>query len=254
MNENVKRIWITGSSSGIGKALAIKFAKNGWKVAASARRENLLQELSKGNPNIFSFPLDVKNELSTKNVFKNIIEKFKNVDICVFCTGIHDPQSEKTLSSEKIREIMETNFFGTLNCIMAVNNFFREKKSGHISIVSSVAGYRGLPAASGYCASKSALTSLAESLYFDFNRHNVRISLISPGFIKTPMTDKNKFPMPMIKSAEFAAEKIFTGLTKKNAFEIHFPIVFTFMMKFLKIMPNWLYFLLIKKGMKAVKY
>ena len=254
MNENAKKIWITGASSGIGKALAIKFANNGWKVAVSARRENLLQDLSKNNSNIFSFPLDVKDEKSAKNVFQNIIEKFKTLDICVFCAGIHDPDAEKKLSSEKIREIMETNFFGTLNCIMAVNTFFREKKSGHISIVSSVASYRGLPAASGYCASKSALTSLAESLYFDFKRHNVRVSVINPGFIKTPMTDQNKFSMPMIKSAEFAAEKMFIGLTKKNAFEIHFPIAFTIVMKLLKIMPNWLYFLLIKKGMKTIKY
>tara|TARA_Y100001970_G_scaffold221793_1_gene272651 strand:- start:122 stop:877 length:756 start_codon:yes stop_codon:yes gene_type:complete len=249
-----KNIWITGASSGIGKALAIKFANEGWQVAASARRENLLKDLNNQNPNIHPFPLDVKNENVTKNTFENIIKKFTSIDISVFCTGMHDPDSEKILSSEKIREIMETNFFGTLNCIMAVNTYFKEKKSGHISIVSSVAGYRGLPAASGYCASKSALTSLAESLYFDFKRHNVRVSLVSPGFIKTPMTDKNKFPMPMIKSPEFAANKMFIGLTKKNSFEIHFPIAFTMIMKLLKIMPNWLYFLLVKKGMKKIKY
>ncbi len=249
-----KKIWITGASSGIGKALAVKFANNGWKVAISARRENLLQELSRNNSNIFSFPLDVKDKESAKKVFQNIINEFKNLDICVFCTGMHDPDAEKKLSAEKIREIMETNFFGTLNCIMAVNDYFREKKSGHISIVSSVAGYRGLPAAYGYCASKSALSNLAESIYFDFKRHNVRVSLVSPGFIKTPMTDKNKFSMPMIKSPEFAAEKMFIGLTKKNSFEIHFPIAFTFFMKLLKIMPNWLYFFLLKKGMKSNKY
>ena len=249
-----KKIWITGASSGIGKALAVKFANNGWQVAASARRENLLEDLSKINSNISSFPLDVRDEKLTKIAFENIIEKFKTIDLCVFCTGIHDPEAEKELSSKKIREIMETNFFGTLNCIMAVNSYFINKKSGHISIVSSVAGYRGLPAASGYCASKSALTSLAESLYFDFKRHSVRVSLVRPGFIKTPMTDKNKFPMPMIKSPEFAAEKMFIGLTKKNSFEIHFPITFTMIMKLLKIMPNWLYFLLVKKGMKTIKY
>ena len=147
---------------------------------------------------------------------------------------------------------METNFFGTLNCIMAVNSYFRERKNGHISLVSSVAAYRGLPAASGYCASKSALTSLAESLYFDFKRYGVRVSVISPGFIKTPMTDKNKFPMPMIKSPEYAAEKIFIGLTKKNTFEIHFPITFTIMMKLLKIMPNWLYFFIVGRGVKKI--
>ena len=248
-----KKIWITGASSGIGKALALKFANKGWQVAASARRENLLQELHKENENIHSFPLDIKNESLTKVVFENILEKLQSIDICVFCTGIHDPDAEKKLNSEKIREIMDTNFFGTLNCIMSVNKYFREKKSGHISIVSSVAGYRGLPAASGYCASKAALTSLAESLYFDFKRFGVRISLISPGFIKTPLTDKNKFPMPMIKSTDYAAEKIFIGLTKRNAFEIHFPKIFTFMVKLLKIMPNWLFFLIIEKSFKKIK-
>ena len=245
-----KKIWITGASSGIGRALAIKFANEGWQVAVSARRENLLQDLNKNNLNIHSFPLDIKDESKAKKVFQDIIEKFQTIDICVFCTGIHDPESEKKLSIEKIREIMETNFFGTVNCIMAVNAYFREKKNGHISIVSSVAGYRGLPAASGYCASKAALTSLAESLFFDFKRYNVRISLVSPGFIKTPLTDKNKFPMPMIKSPEYAAEKMFIGLTKKNTFEIHFPKTFTIIVKLLKIMPNWLFFFLVGKGIK----
>jgi len=248
-----KNIWITGASSGIGKALAIKFTTEGWHVAASARRENLLQELNNNNLNIHSFPLDVRDESQTKKVFQNIIEKLKTIDIAVFCTGIHDPEAEKKLNSEKIKEIMETNFFGTVNCIMAVNEYFKERKSGHISIVSSVASYRGLPAASGYCASKAALTSLAESLYFNFKRHGVRVSVISPGFIKTPMTDKNKFPMPMIKSAEYAAEKMFIGLTKKNVFEIHFPLAFTMLMKLLKIMPNWLYFIIASKGMKKIK-
>ena len=245
-----KKIWITGASSGIGKALAIKFSNEGWQVAASARRENLLDDLNKLNPNIHAFVLDVKDEKSVRNVFQNILQKFETLDICVFATGIHDPEAEKKLSSEKIREIMETNFFGTLNCIMAVNSFFREKKDGHIAIVSSVAGYRGLPAASGYCASKAALTSLAESLYFDFKRKNVKVSLISPGFIKTPMTDKNTFPMPMIKSPEYAAEKIFIGLTKKSSFEIHFPKSFTILLKLLKIMPNWLFFWLVERGVK----
>jgi len=245
-----KKIWITGASSGIGKALAIKFAEQGWDVAASARRENLLKDLKKNNSNIHPYPLDVLDESKTKIVFQDIIKQFQTIDICVFCTGIHDPESEKNLNLEKIRKIMETNYFGTVNCIMAVNKYLREKKSGHISIVSSIAAYRGLPAAPGYCSSKAALSSLAESLYFDFKRYNVRVTLISPGFIKTPMTDKNKFSMPMIKSAEYAAGKMFVGLTKKNAFEIHFPLVLTLITKLLKIMPNWLYFWLISKGIK----
>ena len=251
---NNKVIWITGASSGIGKSLAIKFANEGWQVAASARRENLLKELSDTNSNIHSFPLDVTDSEKCKDVSTEIINKLENIEICIFCTGIHDPKSEKSLDLEKVRKIMEVNFFGTVNSINSVYNYFKEKKSGHISMVSSVAGYRGLPAGGAYCASKSALTTFAESLYFDLKRFNVRVSVVHPGFIKTPMTDQNDFPMPMIKSPEFAANEIFKGLTQSNAFEIHFPKQFTFIMKILKIMPNWLYFLILKKTIKMMKY
>ena len=234
----MKNIWITGASSGIGKALAIKFANEGWQVAASARRESLLKELSNQYTNIQSFPLDVTDSDKCKSVFKDIVEKFENIEICVFGTGIHDPKSEKKFNLEKIKKIMEVNFFGTMNSINSVYDYFGQRKVGQISIISSVAGYRGLPAAGAYCASKSALTSFTESLHFEMKRKNVRVSLISPGFIKTPMTDQNDFPMPMIKSPEFAADQIYNGLIKKSGFEIHFPKVFTFFMKFLRILPN----------------
>ena len=249
---NNKTIWITGASSGIGKALAIKFAKEGWKVAISARRENLLEEISKSHNDIFYFPLDVTDIEKCKSVFNDVKKKLGDVNISVFCTGTHDPKSEKKLNLEKIRKIMEVNFFGTVNSINAVYNYYKEKQSGQISIVSSVAGYRGLPAAGAYCASKSALSSFAESLYFDLRRNNVRVSLVSPGFIKTPMTDQNDFPMPMIKSPEFAAEQMFKGLTKSKSFEIHFPKSFTSIMKVLKVIPNGLYFKIVEKGMKKV--
>ena len=249
---NNKVIWITGASSGIGKSLAIKFANEGWQVAVSARRESLLKELSDTSSNIHSFPLDVTDSEKCKDVSTEIINKLENIEICIFCTGIHDPKSEKSLDLEKVRKIMEVNFFGTVNSINSVYDYFRKKRSGHISMVSSVAGYRGLPAGGAYCASKSALTTFAESLYFDLKRFNVRVSVVHPGFIKTPMTDQNDFPMPMIKSPEFAADEMFKGLTQSNAFEIHFPKQFTFIMKILKIMPNWLYLKLIKKGMKLM--
>ena len=249
MNDK-KVIWITGASSGIGKALSIKFAQEGWIVAASARREGLLQELTKINQNIHSFPLDVTNPEQCKKVFEDIRKKFNNIEISIFGTGIHDPNSEKKFNLEKIREIMEVNYFGTMNSINAVYDYYNNKKSGQISIISSVAGYRGLPAAGAYCASKSALTSFTESLRFEMMRKNVRISLVSPGFIKTPMTDQNDFPMPMIKSPEFAAEQIYIGLTKKTGFEIHFPKAFTFFLKFLRILPYGIYFKLIDMGYK----
>ena len=250
----MKNIWITGASSGIGKALAIKFANEGWQVAASARRESLLKELSNQYTNIQSFPLDVTDSDKCKSVFKDILEKFENIEICVFGTGIYDKKSEKKFNLEKIKKIMEVNFFGTMNSINSVYDYFGQRKVGQISIISSVAGYRGLPAAGAYCASKSALTSFAESLHFEMKRKNVRVSLISPGFIKTPMTDQNDFPMPMIKSPEFAADQIYNGLIKKSGFEIHFPKVFTFFMKFLRILPNIFYFKFLEKGMKKINY
>ena len=250
---NDKTIWITGASTGIGRALAIKFAKNGWNVAASARRENLLKELEELNQNIYSFPLDVTDKEKCKEVFKKIEDKFKTIDISFFSTGTWDPGKEKEIDVEQIENVMKVNFFGTLNCIKSVEKYYRNKKSGHISIVSSIAGYRGLPNSTGYGPSKSALNNLAESLFFDFKRYGVRVSLISPGFIKTPMTDKNDFKMPFLRTTDFAADKIYEGLVNSNKFEIHFPKQLTLILKLLRILPYTLYLKLISKLTKYQK-
>ena len=126
--EEKKVIWITGASSGIGKAVSIKFAENGWIVAASARRENLLNKLKEINENIYPFPLDVTDIDKCKLVATNIINKFKNIDICLFGTGMHDPKSEKKFNLDKIREIMEVNYFGTMNSINSIYDYFSQKK------------------------------------------------------------------------------------------------------------------------------
>ena len=250
---NKKTIWITGASTGIGKAVAIKFANKGWNVAISARRENLLKEISDNNENILSFPLDVTDKYNCKEVFKKIKNRFENIDICFFSTGTWNPKKEKDIDVEQIEDVFKVNFFGTLNCIKAVEEHFKNKKMGTISIVSSIAGYRGLPNSTGYGPSKSALNNLAESLYFDFKRSNVRICLISPGFIKTPMTDKNDFKMPFLKTTEYAAEKIYDGLINKNDFEIHFPKSLTIMLKILSFIPSKMYFSLVGKMTKYQK-
>ena len=248
-----KKIWITGASSGIGRALALKFAKEGWQVAASARRENLLHDLNKENSNIHPFPLNVADFENTKNVFENILKKFGDLNLCILGAAIYDPNYEKEINEKKIREIMEINFFGVVNSIKTVEKYFKIKKEGHISIISSVAGYRGLPKSEGYGASKAALNNLAESFYLDFKKHNVRISLISPGFIKTPMTDKNKFKMPFIKSAEFAANKIYKGTVYGKSFEIDFPKQLSIILKIFRILPYQIYFFLIEKLTKNTK-
>ena len=250
---NKKTIWITGGSTGIGRALAIKFASKDWNVAVSARREELLNELSDSYENISAFPLDVTDKIKCKEVFNQIKSKYENINICFFSTGTWNPKKEKDIDVEQIEEVFKVNFFGTVNSIKAVEQFFKNKKSGIITIVSSIAGYRGLPNSTGYGPSKSALNNLAESLYFDFKRSNVRVCLVSPGFIKTPMTDKNDFKMPFLKTTEYAAEKIYDGLVNKKVFEIHFPKSLTLILKILSFLPSKIYFGLIGKMTKYQK-
>ena len=248
-----KVIWITGASSGIGKALALKFANENWNVAISARRENILKEISESNENIKSFPLDVTDRSKCKEVFEQIRSHYGDVDICFFSTGTWNPKKEKDIDVEQMEDVFRVNFFGTVNAIKAVEEYFKNKKSGIITIVSSIAGYRGLPNSTGYGPSKSALNNLAESLYFDFGRYNVKVCLVSPGFIKTPMTDKNDFKMPFLKTPEFAADKIYEGLLKKNNFEIHFPKELTLTLKLFSLLPSKIYFYLVNKLTKFQK-
>ena len=248
-----KVIWITGGGTGIGKAVAIKFANQGWNVAISGRRENILKEVEDINPNIKSFPLDVNDKGKCFEIMKNIKGEFGDIDICFFSTGTWDPKKEREIDVEQIEKVFKVNFFGTLNCIKAVEDHFRNRKNGIITIVSSIAGYKGLPNSTGYGPSKAALNNLAESLYFDFGRYGVRVCLVSPGFIKTPMTDKNDFKMPFLKTPEYSADKIYNGLINSNKFEIHFPKSLTLILKFFKIIPDRLYFYLVKKMTKLQK-
>ena len=249
MSKNQKKVWITGASSGIGKAVAEKFASRGWKVALSARTKEVLDQMSK-NQNMFSFPMDVTDQTQIKKSFDNILTEFGDLDLCIFSSGTYDPKDESKINSDKIRNVINVNFFGVIDCVKVVEDHFKNKKSGHISIVSSIAGYRGLPNSSGYGPSKAALTNFAESIYFDFKKYGVRVSIISPGFIKTPLTDKNEFPMPFLKTPDYAAEKIFNGLVKSNVFEVHFPKGLTLTLKFLRILPYKIYLFLVDKLVK----
>ena len=244
---NKKTIWITGASSGIGEASARKFAKEGWKVIISARRVELLEKLST-DENIFSYPLDVTDSVKAKEVFKKIIEDHGQVDLCIFSSGTYERKSEKELDVQNIRHVIEVNFLGVINCVSAVEKYYKDKNNGHIAIVSSPVGYRGLPKSSGYTPSKAALNNFTQGIYFDFKKFNVKVSLITPGFIKTALTDKNEFKMPFLKSTDYAAEEIYNGLVKKNSFEIIFPLPIKIIYKVIQILPNKLYNYLISKS------
>ena len=244
---NKKTIWITGASSGIGEASARKFAKEGWKVIVSARRVELLEKLSE-DENIFSYPLDVTDSVKAKEVFKKIIEDHGHVDLCIFSSGTYERKSEKELDVQNIKHVIEVNFLGVINCVSAVEKYYKDKNIGHIAVVSSPVGYRGLPKSSGYTPSKAALNNFTQGIYFDFKKFNVKVTLITPGFIKTALTDKNEFKMPFLKSTDYAAEEIYNGLVKKNSFEIIFPLPIKIIYKLIQILPNKLYNYLISKS------
>ena len=246
MNEKYKKIWITGASSGIGKELALKFANNGWLVAASARRKNLLEKLSESNKNIKTFPLDITRIDDVKETFKKIINSFADLDVCIFNSGIYSRNSEN-INTENIRKIFDTNFFGTSNCIETVLEFFKLRKKGHISIVASTAGYRGLYSVSGYGASKAALINFTESLYLMMNSYGVKVTLINPGFVKTPLTEQNDFKMPSLVTPDDAAQKIYDGITKGKKFEITFPRFYIILLKLMRVLPYKIYLILMLK-------
>ena len=246
MSENQKKVWVTGASSGIGKAVAEKFAKEKWKVAISARRVEILNEMA-NNDNIFAYPMDVTNQNKTEETFNKILEDFGDLDLCVFSSGTYERKSEKGLNVDNVKKVIEVNFLGVVGCVKAVQKYFQNKKGGHISIVSSPVGYRGLPKSSGYTASKASLNNFTQGIYFDFKKFNVRVTLISPGFIKTALTDKNDFKMPFLKDTNYAAEKIYDGLINKKKFEIIFPPQIAFIYKIFQILPNKVYNYLINK-------
>ena len=246
MSENQRKVWVTGASSGIGKAVAEKFAKEKWKVAISARRVEILNEMA-NNDNIFAYPMDVTNQNKTEETFNKILEDFGDLDLCVFSSGTYERKSEKGLNVDNVKKVIEVNFLGVVGCVKAVQKYFQNKKGGHISIVSSPVGYRGLPKSSGYTASKASLNNFTQGIYFDFKKFNVRVTLISPGFIKTALTDKNDFKMPFLKDTNYAAEKIYDGLVNRKKFEIIFPPQIAFIYKIFQILPNKVYNYLINK-------
>jgi len=246
MSENQKKVWITGASSGIGKAVAEKFAKENWRVAISARRTEILDEIAK-NENIFAYPMNVTDTKKTQETFDKILKDFGNIDLCIFSSGTYERKSEKGINVENIKNVMEVNFLGVVSCVKAIEEYFKSKRNGHLAIVSSPVGYRGLPKSSGYTPSKASLNNFTQGIYFDFKKFNIRVTLISPGFIKTALTDKNEFKMPFLKDTSYAAEKIYNGLVNKKSFEIIFPPQIAFIYKIFQILPNKVYNYLISK-------
>ena len=234
-------VWITGGGSGIGKALALSFSSDDWDVVISGRDKERLQKVCNLSSNIRMVVCDIKNEddvLSAQS-------KIGRIDLALLNAGDYWPGLTSTCTQSDHRQIFEVNYFGTINCISAVLPEMK-RVGGIIAVVGSLAGYVGLPNASAYGPSKAALISLCESLRSELQNSSVKIQLISPGFVKSALTDKNDFSMPYLLSPEEAALKIRRGL-ESDKFEIAIPKAFVWRMKLLQLLPYRLYFYLARK-------
>lgn len=243
-------VWITGASSGIGRALALRLARDGLTVAVSARSREGLQGVARdavaGPGRIATYPLDVTNRDDVAATVDRIEGDLGPIEQAVLAAGTHQPVTADQFAARDLARLVEVNLVGVANALEPVMRAMIGRGRGRIAIVSSVAGYRGLPTSAYYGATKAALINLAESLKFDLDRHDVRMQLINPGFVETPLTDKNPFPMPFLISPEVAAERIAKGL-RGSSFEISFPRRFTWLLEFLRCLPYRLYFPLVAR-------
>ncbi len=234
-------VWITGASSGIGRDMALKLADEGVTVVASARSQNALNDLASCNSNIVPQPVDVTDLAAMRLAVAHIESTVGPIDLAILNAGVWHPLGARDFDADKVVQSMDVNYNGIVHALDALLPNMIEQKRGHVALVSSVAGYRGLPKAVAYAPSKAAVILLAETLRHDLDRMGVKISVINPGFVDTPMTKINEFPMPFIITSDDAANRIIAGL-KKGKYEIAFPWQTNLMMKLIRLMPNWLLF------------
>ncbi len=243
-----KRVWIIGASSGIGAALASALLAQGAQLALSARSiPGMAQIAATPGANTLVLPLDVTDAASVSPALGRIVAAWGGIDLVVWCAGSHHPVRAWELDAASARSLVEVNLNGVINGLPAVVERLLQQHSGGIAIVSSVAGYGGLPTALVYGATKAALINLAETLYLDLAPRGIGVYLINPGFVKTPLTDRNTFRMPALISADEAAREIIAGFAR-GSFEIHFPRRFTQWLKLLRLLPYRWYFALVRKG------
>ncbi|GAB2177424.1 SDR family NAD(P)-dependent oxidoreductase [Dongia sp. agr-C8] len=235
-------VWITGGGSGIGRALARSLAGDGHVVAISGRNEAALTETATAAPEaIHCHPLDVTDGAAAALVVAAIETGLGPIDIAVLNAGTYTPIWVEGFDAQVFRRMIETNLIGAGNTIAPLLDRMRRRGRGTIVIVASVAGYAGLPGAAAYGASKAALINMAEALYPDARRYGIRIAVVCPGFVETPLTAQNDFAMPFLMSVDEACRRIRRGL-ETGRFEIAFPRRFVLLLKLARLLPYSLYF------------
>lgn len=251
------RIWIVGGSTGIGAAMIKPLIDRGSQLAVSARRETVLQqafekatglspEQARDNGH-YLLPANVTDINELRAAYDMLIAQWGSIDVVLWVAGTYQAMQAHDFDLGKANSIVATNLGGVLNGLSLLLPMYVRHGRGHLAIVASVAGYSGLPKALVYGPTKAALINLCESLYLDLRPRGVGVTLVNPGFVDTPLTATNDFYMPAMISADEAARRIISGL-ELGLFEIHFPHRFSRMLKFLRILPYWLYMRIVARA------
>ena len=240
-----QRVWLVGASSGIGQATAHALHAAGARVFVSARNAAALDAFVHAHPGAVALPLDVTDPLALKAAAQAVLAGGP-LDLVMCCAGYYKAQRATGFDLPEMLRHSEVNYRAALYLLDAVLPALLAQRSGHISLISSVAGYTGLPKSLAYGPTKAALINLAETLYLDLKDNGIGVSLVCPGFVETPLTAQNDFTMPALLTPEQAAEEILTGW-RKGEFEIHFPKRFTRWLKTLRLLPYGVRFAVVRK-------
>jgi short-subunit dehydrogenase len=239
-----KNILITGGSSGIGYQLAKDFAKEGANLALLARRKNILndlaEELKSCHSKIITAHCDVTTKESVKTAFDFVKKEFGNIDIAILNSGTSYRMNIEDFNADQLKDTFNVNLMGVVNCLNELIPDFIKRKNGVIAGVSSLAEVRGFPRSAAYCSSKAAASIFLESIRIELKKYNVKVITVKPGFIKTPMTEKNEFYMPFYMGVEKASKTILKGIRKEKSI-IQFPLPTVLGAKLLKFLPDKLF-------------
>lgn len=241
-----KRVWVIGASTGIGAETARLLLAKGALVALSARRAELLQAVANRHPSALVVPLDITQPASVAEAQQTICGQWQRIDLVLIVAGSYNEMRADHFDLAAANRLLDLNLRGVLNCLAPVLPLLLRQRSGGIGIVSSSAGFSGLPRALIYGPTKAALINLAESLYLDLHSRGIAVYLINPGFVETPLTAGNAFPMPALISAASAAGELVQGI-EAGQFHIHFPRRFTNWLRLARLLPYPLYFWLVHK-------
>lgn len=245
--------WITGASSGIGAGVAQALVKEGWTVIGFARRSDALADVmaeTQGPGRFIPWALDVVDAEACKQATASLIAAHGLPALAILNAGTYLPDDARSFEAAAFRKTIDVNLMGIVHFLEALLPALTQRGWGQLVLVSSVAGYSGLPRALSYGASKAAVINLAEALRLEAGNSGVKVQLICPGFVKTPLTDRNSFPMPFLMPLETAVTRILRGL-RSNRFEIIFPRRFAYGLKLLRALPYPLYFWLIDKVVRS---